>query len=199
MPRSRRLVPTTRSSARRSSPSRASVRVNVPKVGWIIARSLALHFRTADALAEATLEEPQEVEGIGPERADLIAEWFSDPDNRTLLVELRDLGLQLELAAEERPAEGRLTGSQYVITGTLEGWTREEGRRRSRRSARRSRTPSRRRRAASSWGRVRARKRRRPRSSAYPSLSEDDLRNPPAPRFGDLRSRNARAPARTGP
>jgi len=106
--------------------SRVLFGLNVPKVGWIIARSLALHFRTADALAEATLEELQEVEGIGPERAELIAEWFSDPDNRTLLVELRDLGLQLELAAEERPAEGRLTGSQYVITGTLEGWTREE-------------------------------------------------------------------------
>jgi DNA ligase (NAD+) len=106
--------------------SRVLFGLNVPKVGWIIARSLALHFRTADALAEATLEQLQEVEGIGPERAELIAEWFSDPDNRTLLVELRDLGLQLELAAEERPAEGRLTGSQYVITGTLEGWTREE-------------------------------------------------------------------------
>ena len=33
---------------------------------------------------------------------------------------------QLALAEDDRPPEGRLTGSQYVITGTLEGWTREE-------------------------------------------------------------------------
>jgi DNA ligase (NAD+) len=100
--------------------------LNIPKVGWVIARSLALHFRTVDALADATLEQLEEVEGIGPERAELIAEWFADADNRALVGELLELGLQLELAEDERPPDGRLTGSQYVITGTLEGWTREE-------------------------------------------------------------------------
>jgi DNA ligase (NAD+) len=106
--------------------SRVLFGLNIPKVGWITARNLALHFRSVDALAAATLEQLEEVEGIGPERAELIAEWFADPDNRALVGELRDLGLQLELAEDERPPEGRLTGSQYVITGTLEGWTREE-------------------------------------------------------------------------
>ena len=106
--------------------SRVLFGLNIPKVGWVIARSLALHFRTVDALADATLEQLEEVEGIGPERAELIAEWFADPDNRALVAELRELGLQLSLAQDERPPEGRLTGSQYVITGTLEGWTREE-------------------------------------------------------------------------
>ena len=106
--------------------SRVLFGLNIPKVGWVIARSLALHFRAADALADATLEQLEEVEGIGPERAELIAEWFADPDNRALVEELRELGLQLSLAEDERPPEGPLTDSQYVITGTLEGWTREE-------------------------------------------------------------------------
>ena len=106
--------------------SRVLFGLNIPKVGWVIARSLALHFRTVDALAGATLEQLEEVEGIGPERAELIAEWFGDPENLALVEELRALGLQLALAEDERPPEGRLTGSQYVITGTLEGWTREE-------------------------------------------------------------------------
>jgi DNA ligase (NAD+) len=106
--------------------SRVLFGLNIPKVGWVIARSLALHFRTADALADATLEQLEEVEGIGPERAELIAEWFADPDNRALVEELRELGLQLSLAEDERPPEGPLTDSQYVLTGTLEGWTREE-------------------------------------------------------------------------
>jgi DNA ligase (NAD+) len=106
--------------------SRVLFGLNIPKVGWVIARSLAQHFRTVDALADATLEQLEEVEGIGPERAELIAEWFADPDNRALVSELRELGLQLEVAADARPTGGRLSGSQYVITGTLEGWTRDE-------------------------------------------------------------------------
>jgi DNA ligase (NAD+) len=106
--------------------SRVLFGLNIPKVGWILARNLALHFRAAEALESATLEQLEEVEGIGPERAELIAEWFADDENRALVGELRQLGLQLALAEEERPAEGRLTGGVYVVTGTLEGWTREE-------------------------------------------------------------------------
>jgi DNA ligase (NAD+) len=107
--------------------SRVLFGLNIPKVGWVIARSLALHFRRVEALAAATLEQLEEVEGIGPERAELIAEWFADSDNLALLAELRELGLQLALAEDDRPpGDGRLTGRQYVITGTLEGWTREE-------------------------------------------------------------------------
>jgi len=107
--------------------SRVLFGLNIPKVGWVIARSLALHFRTVEALAVATLEQLEEVEGIGPERAELIAEWFADSDNLALVAELRELGLQLALAEDDRPPEeGPLTGRQYVVTGTLEGWTREE-------------------------------------------------------------------------
>ena len=106
--------------------SRVLFGLNIPKVGWVIARSLALHFRSVEALAAATLEQLEEVEGIGPERAELIAEWFADPENLALVGELRELGLQLALADDERPPEGPLTGQQYVITGTLERWTREE-------------------------------------------------------------------------
>ena len=106
--------------------SRVLFGLNIPKVGWVIARSLALHFRAVEALAAASLEQLEEVEGIGPERAELIAEWFGDSENLALVGELRELGLSLALAEDERPPEGRLTGSQYVITGTLESWTREE-------------------------------------------------------------------------
>ena len=106
--------------------SRVLLGLNIPKVGWVIARSLALHFRSVEALAAATLEQLEEVEGIGPERAELIAEWFADPENLRLIGELRELGLQLALAAEDRAPEGPLTGMQYVITGTLEGYKRED-------------------------------------------------------------------------
>jgi DNA ligase (NAD+) len=106
--------------------SRVLFGLNIPKVGWVIARSLALHFGTVDALMNASQEQLEEIEGIGPDRAELIAEWFGDEENRALVEELRELGLQLTAAATEQPAGGPLSGSQYVITGTLEAWSREQ-------------------------------------------------------------------------
>ena len=101
--------------------------LNIPKVGWVTARNLTRHFGSATRLADATQDELQEVEGVGPDRAVLIAEWFADEENRTLLDELGALGLQLATdEIEQQPTDGPLTGSQYVITGTLESLKREE-------------------------------------------------------------------------
>jgi DNA ligase (NAD+) len=100
--------------------------LNIPDVGWVTARNLALHFGDVDRLMDASQEDIQQVEGIGPDRADSIAEWFRDDENRRLLSELRELGLRFELDAEERPVEGPLSGQTYVITGTLEGFSRDE-------------------------------------------------------------------------
>src|SRR5262249_3961419 len=61
--------------------------------------------------------------GVGPERAEAIAEWFADDDNMALVRELWPL---LEVQEETARAEGPLTGKQYVVTGTLESFTREE-------------------------------------------------------------------------
>jgi DNA ligase (NAD+) len=106
--------------------SRVLFGLNIPDVGWVTAQTLARHFGTVDALMYATQEELVEAEGIGPERAEAIAEWFRDEDNRRLVEELRGLGLRFEAGEEERPVEGPLTGRSYVITGTLESMTREE-------------------------------------------------------------------------
>jgi DNA ligase (NAD+) len=106
--------------------SRVLFGLNIPDVGWVTAQNLARHFGIVDRLLEATQEEIQEVEGIGPDRAESIAEWFSDEQNRALVAELRELGLRFEAGEEERPKEGPLSGTQYVITGTLEQYSREE-------------------------------------------------------------------------
>jgi len=102
--------------------------LNIPQVGWVTAAALASHFGTAERLAAASPEEIQEVDGVGPDRAEAIAEWFSDDENRGSVEELRSLGLRLEVGEEERPKEGPLTGRTYVLTGTLEGYTREDAR-----------------------------------------------------------------------
>jgi DNA ligase (NAD+) len=105
---------------------RVLVGLNIAKVGWVMARNLAQHFGSIDALMTATQTELEQVEGIGPERAELVAEWFADTENRALVNELRDLGLQMTAGSTEKPIEGPLSGRQYVITGTLDGWSREE-------------------------------------------------------------------------
>ena len=100
--------------------------LNIPDVGWVTAQNLARHFENVDRLLSAAQEDILEVEGIGPERAEAIAEWFSDEANRALVEELRSLGLRFEIGDELKPVEGPLTGNTYVITGTLEAFTRDE-------------------------------------------------------------------------
>ena len=105
--------------------SRVLFGLNIPDVGWVTAQGLARHFGTVEALLAASREEIQEVDGIGPDRAESIADWFEDEGNRALVRELRELGLRFEAGEEERPKEGPLSGRQYVLTGTLESFTRE--------------------------------------------------------------------------
>jgi DNA ligase (NAD+) len=106
--------------------SRVLFGLNIPRIGWVLALNLARHLGTVDRLQDASQEELEEVEGIGPDRAEGIAEWFADEQNRALVAELRELGLQFELRDDERPKGGPLTGRQYVVTGTLESLTREQ-------------------------------------------------------------------------
>jgi DNA ligase (NAD+) len=106
--------------------SRVLLGLNIPGLGWVLAQNLARHFGNVDRLIAASQEEVVAVEGFGPDRAEIIVEWFADEQNRALVQELRDLGLRFEIGEEDRPAEGPLTGSTYVITGTLESMSREE-------------------------------------------------------------------------
>jgi DNA ligase (NAD+) len=100
--------------------------LNIPDVGGVTAGVLARELGSIDRLLAATIEDLQEIDGIGPDRAESIAGWFADDVNRALVEELRELGLRMEAGAEERPVEGPLTGQSYVITGTLASYTREE-------------------------------------------------------------------------
>jgi DNA ligase (NAD+) len=106
--------------------SRVLLGLNIPKVGWVLAQNLARHVGAVDRLLEATQEELEEVEGFGSDRAELVAEWFADEQNRALVQELRELGLRFEAGEEDRPVEGPLTGRTYVITGTLEAFSRDD-------------------------------------------------------------------------
>jgi DNA ligase (NAD+) len=106
--------------------SRVLFGLNIPDVGWVTAQNLARHFGSVDKIIGASQEDIEEVEGIGPDRAASIAEWFSEEENRALIAELKELGLRLKIGEEDKPVEGPLSGSTYVITGTLEEFSRDQ-------------------------------------------------------------------------
>ncbi len=94
--------------------------LGIPHVGSVIAQSLARHFGSLAALQEASEEEIAAVPGVGMVIAEAVVAWFGDPDHQALAGDLAAAGVRLELMEDERPpADGRLTGKTFVLTGTL--------------------------------------------------------------------------------
>ena len=99
--------------------------LGIEEVGYVTGQNLAQHFRTIEALLDATSEQIAEVSGVGTKMAETIAEQLADPDMRALIDDLRSLGLSFEMEGPP-PGEGPLSGKTLVLTGTLPDLTREE-------------------------------------------------------------------------
>jgi DNA ligase (NAD+) len=99
--------------------------IGLEEVGFVTGRNLAQHFRSIDALLEATPEQIETTPGVGPKMAQRIAEQLADPDMRALIDDLRGQGVTLALEGPP-PGEGPLAGKTFVLTGTLPDLTREE-------------------------------------------------------------------------
>jgi DNA ligase (NAD+) len=98
--------------------------LGVRHVGGVAARALADHFGSVGAIVAAPEEEISAVEGIGPVIAASVKEFFSRPETLALIEKLKGAGVTL--SEERRRAGGPLTGKTFVITGTLERWSRDE-------------------------------------------------------------------------
>jgi len=94
-------------------------------VGKTIAIALARHFKTLDALREATLDDFSAARGIGPTIAEAVTSWFGDPRSAALVEALRDHSLTFTEPLVE-PGDGPFTGKTVVITGTLPSLSRTE-------------------------------------------------------------------------
>ncbi|MEX0789311.1 MAG: NAD-dependent DNA ligase LigA [Actinomycetota bacterium] len=104
---------------------RALVAVGIRDVGPPTARLLAGEFGSMDRIAEATVEELTAVEGIGPIVAQRIRDFFESPRNQGIVRKMADAGVVLEQKRVE-PKAGHLTGRNFVLTGGLERWSRDE-------------------------------------------------------------------------
>ena len=96
-------------------------------VGEISARLLARHFKSMDALAAATVEQLQQVEGIGAVIAQSVVDYFQSPENQAILERLKSEGLQMQLSQEQMEAKSdRLGGLSIVISGVFSRHSRDE-------------------------------------------------------------------------
>ena len=97
-------------------------------VGERTAELLAQEFGSIDALENATVEELERVEEVGPRISQAILEFFGREANRTLVQNLRDAGV--EMTAEKKIRSTQLAGLTFVLTGTLPTLTRDEAKKR---------------------------------------------------------------------
>ena len=106
--------------------SRLLFGLGIRHVGEKAAKLLARRFRTLEALSHASVDELTSVPEIGPNTAAAIRDWFANEANRALVGKLAAHGVDSE-AHETAPASGgALDGKIVVLTGAIEGVSREE-------------------------------------------------------------------------
>jgi DNA ligase (NAD+) len=101
--------------------------MSIHRVGARVAQVLAKRYRSIEALTGASQESLESIEGVGPEIAGTVHDWFHTEENLALVERLRQAGLRTQDDAQEPPVGGQpLLGKIVVITGTLTAFSREE-------------------------------------------------------------------------
>ena len=100
--------------------------LNIRHVGTHVAQVLANAFGSVDAMLEASAQDIDDVEEIGPEIARSVHAWFADPANRRLIEKLRAAGVRMKDERKKPKGKQPLAGKTVVITGTLSTLSREE-------------------------------------------------------------------------
>lgn len=100
--------------------------LGIRHVGQTVAKKLAYHFKSIDAILTAPYDELRNVAEIGDVIAQSIVQWRSLPNHQTLVERLKQYGLQLTLTADKmQPKSDKLAGLVMVVSGTFEGYSRD--------------------------------------------------------------------------
>ncbi|MYB29384.1 MAG: NAD-dependent DNA ligase LigA, partial [Acidimicrobiaceae bacterium] len=110
--------------------SRLLFALSIPEIGQVNAQVLAASFGDIDSILQAGEEALAEVEGFGPIIAASVRAWFDDARNLKLIEGLREVGLRMEVdepadSGEGEPLPQTLAGMSVVVSGTLEGFSRD--------------------------------------------------------------------------
>ena len=98
--------------------------LGIRQVGQKAGKVLASHFGTFDAFATATAEELTDIDDVGAITAAYIRKWLDDPQSQHLIARLKEAGVSMEAA--QQSAGEQFKGMTFVLTGTLERFTRDE-------------------------------------------------------------------------
>ncbi len=99
--------------------------LSIPHVGRTNADLLAVSFRHLDLIIEASLDELEAIEGLGPVIAGSVFNYFREPKHRALIEKFRSAGVNFVGPVIEE-TDNTLEGKVIVVTGTLEGFTRDQ-------------------------------------------------------------------------
>jgi DNA ligase (NAD+) len=101
--------------------------LGIRMVGESVAELLAQEFGNINDLEKASTDRLAQIEGIGPERAESIHQFFQSKSGKKLIDDLRSLGVKLtEDGKPKAKGGGDLKGKTFVVTGTLAEYSREE-------------------------------------------------------------------------
>ncbi|NSW76351.1 MAG: NAD-dependent DNA ligase LigA [Candidatus Atribacteria bacterium] len=95
-------------------------------VGEFVARILAEKVGSLEKLMRIKREELLQIEGIGPKVAEAVEQFFLNPQNQKMILELKDLGVRPREKKEEVVPETPLRGKTFVFSGTLSRFSRKE-------------------------------------------------------------------------
>ena len=112
-------------TSKRQPLGRVLFALGIPHVGSVTAQALADGFGSMDALRSASAEEIAGVEGVGPVIAEQVAGWFVDEEHSGVVDALTEAGLQMTGPKRAQAPAGPLAGKTFVVTGTLEGFSRD--------------------------------------------------------------------------
>jgi DNA ligase (NAD+) len=106
--------------------SRVLIGLGVRHVGPVAARELSSRFRSYDELASAPLEELETLDGVGPVIAASVFRYCRDPEHSERMVRLKAAGLDLAEPNVPPPLDATLAGRAVVVTGAVEGYSRDD-------------------------------------------------------------------------
>ena len=102
--------------------------IGIRYVGETVAKKLALHFKSIEAIEEASLEELMQAEEIGEKIAQSVKEFFGIPANKMFVSTLKAAGLKMKIGKDAIPEKlsERLSGKSFVVSGTFTNFSRDE-------------------------------------------------------------------------
>lgn len=95
-------------------------------VGETVAKKLAKHYKSIDAIAQASIMDLILVDEIGDKIAQSVVQFFENQENITIIDRLKQFGVQLESGADEALLSEKLKGKTFVVSGVFEIYSRDE-------------------------------------------------------------------------